>query len=381
MRTPKEYTENLKNHIVSDDMLEAALFSVNKRAKNWRDKKREYGRCWYDKYNYREKAENEEEKMYAKKDKLLSLLTPICIHKEFAGNEMSTVYDYQDEYDEILLKEIIKGSVIHMGYYQERDEYDSDEMDYWDWDDDYYCEGRTVHFFEYEDRSKPKYRYYLYYVIGTHSFHTPIKEQDVDQYDLPIFVIDTLTTTGHECTDLISVQFVDKLISLIDNFDFQRTGKTMEPEYISELLDKERETAKLKCMPDEQEEKNTKRTTMVCYWQCLTRIIKNDLTSTYNIPEVEVRLTADEKADIEKRVKEQISGFLKHSNFYSKIRSSKKKIVNRIKHELRNQHYDSETSTEFVIPLSFASKFMEAFAMDTDVSIRKVSKFLMVLSY
>lgn len=47
MRTPKEYSENLKNGIITAEMLEACLFSVNKRAKNCRDKIREYRRNRY----------------------------------------------------------------------------------------------------------------------------------------------------------------------------------------------------------------------------------------------------------------------------------------------------------------------------------------------
>ena len=42
MKAPKTYTENLKNKIITQDMLCDCLFSVNKRAKNCRDKIREY---------------------------------------------------------------------------------------------------------------------------------------------------------------------------------------------------------------------------------------------------------------------------------------------------------------------------------------------------
>ena len=37
MKTPKEYTDNIKNGIITTSMLEAALYSVNKRAKNYRN--------------------------------------------------------------------------------------------------------------------------------------------------------------------------------------------------------------------------------------------------------------------------------------------------------------------------------------------------------
>lgn len=56
MRTPKEYTDNLKKKIITENMLLDCLYSVNKRAKNYRDKEREYrqyyrrNRYAYDKY-------------------------------------------------------------------------------------------------------------------------------------------------------------------------------------------------------------------------------------------------------------------------------------------------------------------------------------------
>ena len=41
MKTPKEYSDNLSNHIITKQMLVDCLYSVNKRAKNYRDKERE----------------------------------------------------------------------------------------------------------------------------------------------------------------------------------------------------------------------------------------------------------------------------------------------------------------------------------------------------
>lgn len=40
MKTPKEYRDNLLNHIITKQMLVDCLYSVNKRAKNYRDKER-----------------------------------------------------------------------------------------------------------------------------------------------------------------------------------------------------------------------------------------------------------------------------------------------------------------------------------------------------
>lgn len=56
MRTPKEYTANIKNGIITAPMLTDCLYSVNKRAKNWRDKEREYRYKRRDTYNREEQA-------------------------------------------------------------------------------------------------------------------------------------------------------------------------------------------------------------------------------------------------------------------------------------------------------------------------------------
>lgn len=75
MRTPKDFSENIKNGIITTEMLNECLYSVNKRAKNYRDAKREcYGR-------YRDSNECKEKNFYHKKEKLLSVITPVCIHK------------------------------------------------------------------------------------------------------------------------------------------------------------------------------------------------------------------------------------------------------------------------------------------------------------
>jgi hypothetical protein len=48
MKTPKDFIKNIKNNIVTKDMFALALYSVNKRAKNCRDKIYEYKHKRYD---------------------------------------------------------------------------------------------------------------------------------------------------------------------------------------------------------------------------------------------------------------------------------------------------------------------------------------------
>lgn len=201
MKTPKEYTDNIKNGIITTSMLEAALYSVNKRAKNYRDVEREtkhlYGR--YSKYtNSSELKKNE---FYSKKEKLLSILEPICIHKEFAGYERTRVYSYEQHYDDKYFYAWAHNWIVWENYYFDHDA------------------GMYVEFFDMENRSQKRYRYYLYYNVGHHTFHTPV--DNFKKYNLPVKKIDTLDTHGDDYLDLCSVQFVDKIIALINSGEYK----------------------------------------------------------------------------------------------------------------------------------------------------------------
>ena len=206
MITPKEYIKNLKKGIITDKMLEDALVSVNKRAKNYRDKKREY-KEWcrstgmYDKYGNIERCEKMQTDMYQKKDALLSLLKPIAIHKEGAGFETVRHYDYESDYEEKLIRAAFAGTL----------QWDNS---FYDYENDF-----EVNFFDEQLRNQPKYRYYLYYALGDHTYHTPINEEKAEEvsmtYDIPIVPIAPLDTIGQEITDLLSIQFVDKMLDRI----------------------------------------------------------------------------------------------------------------------------------------------------------------------
>lgn len=211
MRTPSEFAKNLKSRCISMEMLDAALYSVNKRAKNWRNKKREYKHNRYDYYGNYEKAEINENLMYKKKEKLLSIFPPTCIHKEFFGYERIRVYDYQRHYTKLLAEHALKGDIVWIN-------------SYWDYDRD-----NEVNFFDYEIQDEPIYHYYLFHEMPKHTYHTPIDESDIKKYDLPVIEINTIRTEGDDISDLVSVQFVDKLIELIESKDF--TFKYVRPEH------------------------------------------------------------------------------------------------------------------------------------------------------
>lgn len=204
MKTPRIYSENLKQGIITEDMLADCLYSVNKRAKNYRDKAWQYrqmSRAYrhYDKYNYVEKAISKKEEYYKQKDKLLSLLTPVCIHKELVGYERQRIYDYQKEY-----RKYAKGNAFCY------------ENCYFDHE-----RGHEVWFGDIELKDQPRYHYYRFYQMsGGRSFHSPIEEVSVSGSGLEVRNINGLQTTGTEITELISNQFVCKVLALIDSRQF-----------------------------------------------------------------------------------------------------------------------------------------------------------------
>lgn len=152
MRTPKEYIENLDKGIVTEQMLCDVLFSYNKRAKNWRDKKRQYKHSYAtNSYAWFNNALENEQKYYNYKSEILSLLTPTCIHEEYLENDFEMIIQY-----------------------------------------------------------------YLFYVVGEHSFHHPIKKEEVINYPgLEIVRIDQLVTKGASANRLLSCQFSDKVRELL----------------------------------------------------------------------------------------------------------------------------------------------------------------------
>lgn len=210
MRTPQEFTKNLNNGIITTEMLNQCLYSVNKRAKNYRDEKRQY----YGKY--RDMAEGKEKSFYDRKEKLLSILKPVCIHKSRVGYERTRVYDYEQHFDKRCLEAMLLGKIAHTGSYLDRDNY------------------VEVFFFDEYDFSRPKELYFLFYELGTRSYHTPINNPE--KYDLPVKEIGRLETEGDDYTSLISVQFVDKVIDLIKsgNYTYKETESTVSQHYDNE---------------------------------------------------------------------------------------------------------------------------------------------------
>lgn len=148
MRTPRKYVENLENGIVTEQMLCDVLYSYNKRAKNWRDKKRQYKHSYAtNSYIWFNNALENEQKYYGYKSEILSMLEPDCIHEEVLENDYETLIQY-----------------------------------------------------------------YLFYVVGDHSFHQQIQKEDIIKYpNLNVVRIEHLITHGASADKLLSSQFADRV--------------------------------------------------------------------------------------------------------------------------------------------------------------------------
>ena len=212
MKTPKKYTDNLKNNVITRDMLIDCLFSVNKRAKNCRDKERNY-RAYFrkhryvtDKYNSVETYQQKKEEYYNHKEKLLALVKPTCIHEE-STTRNRRIYEYEEEYPEYLWNDVW----CYEGFCYDKEK------------------EKTV---AYVDVPEPAKAYYLFYDMGEFSFHTPIKEEQLSSFEgLKINKIGQLKTKGKEIGELISVQFVKKVIEIIESGAFTYVDEQYSLEY------------------------------------------------------------------------------------------------------------------------------------------------------
>ncbi|MFS9212474.1 hypothetical protein [Streptococcus mitis] len=203
MRTPKRYTDLIKNKKITNQIIAECIYSVNKRAKNYRDKIKDYKQGGFYKYKEDniENAKEQKEKYYSMKEDLLLNFSPKLIHKKYDREKIQRVYSYQKNYEKLYNEK--RNDIVW-------------ENSYYDYD-----RNKEVDFFDYSLGEK-KYLYFLYYEIGEYSFHTPITEERVEKNtQLEIKEIDeNFQTHGADIVDLLSTQFVQKVIDLLDSGDY-----------------------------------------------------------------------------------------------------------------------------------------------------------------
>ena len=203
MRTPKRYTDLIKNKKITNQIIAECIYSVNKRAKNYRDKIEDSNQAGFYKYKEinNEKAKEQKERYYSMKEDLLLNFSPKLVHKQYVGEKRQRVYSYQKNYEKLYNEK--RNDIVW-------------ENSYYDYD-----RNREVDFFDYSLGEK-KYLYFLYYEIGEYSFHTPITEERAEKNtELEIKEIDeNFQTHGADIVDLLSTQFVQQVIDLLDSGDY-----------------------------------------------------------------------------------------------------------------------------------------------------------------
>ena len=203
MRTPKRYTDLIKNKKITNQIIAECIYSVNKRAKNYRDKIEDSNQAGFYKYKEinNEKAKEKKERYYSMKEDLLLNFSPKLVHKQYVGEKRQRVYSYQKNYEKLYNEK--RNDIVW-------------ENSYYDYD-----RNKEVDFFDYSLGEK-KYLYFLYYEIGEYSFHTPITEERAEKNtELEIKEIDeNFQTHGADIVDLLSTQFVQKVIDLLDSGDY-----------------------------------------------------------------------------------------------------------------------------------------------------------------
>ena len=203
MRTPKRYIDLIKNKKITNQIIAECIYSVNKRAKNYRDKIEDSNQAGFYKYKEinNEKAKEQKERYYSMKEDLLLNFSPKLVHKQYVGEKRQRVYSYQKNYEKLYNEK--RNDIVW-------------ENSYYDYD-----RNKEVDFFDYSLGEK-KYLYFLYYEIGEYSFHTPITEERVEKNtQLEIKEIDeNFQTHGADIVDLLSTQFVQKVIDLLDSGDY-----------------------------------------------------------------------------------------------------------------------------------------------------------------
>ena len=196
MKPPKEYLKNLKHHTITKQMLSDCIYSINNRALNSRDSEYKYTHYVPDPYGNANKYRKKKLEYYSMKRVLLSILEPSHIQRGEVLQRKRT-YDYEEGYEEILKS---GNYVNNSGFYDpERKEH-----------------------VEFVVQMIPQTVYYLTYTLSNRTFRVPLEESEIKQYpDLEVVDVGRITPVYGDITaDMLSVQFVEKILLLIKNRNY-----------------------------------------------------------------------------------------------------------------------------------------------------------------
>lgn len=197
MKPPKEYLKNLKHHTITKQMLSDCIYSINNRALNSRDNEYKYTHYIPDTYGNANKYRKKKLEYYGMKKVLLSVLEPSHIQKGEVLQRRRT-YDYEDGYEDILRS----GNYVNNSGF-----YDPDRKEH----------------VEFVVQMIPQTVYYLTYTVSNRTFRVPLAEAEIEKYpDLEIVDVGRITPVYGDITaDMLSVQFVEKIVQLIKSRKYE----------------------------------------------------------------------------------------------------------------------------------------------------------------
>lgn len=193
MKTPVKYSNLAKNNELNNEIIGHVAFSINKRAKNYRDKRNEYRYSNYrHAYSCMQSYEEKMNEAYTMKANILSLFKPIEVHQAtFKSEFYKIVYSDQPEYSQIRPHQVRSaGRSLTTG-----NKYKEILIE------------------------KSRIQYFLYYEIDNFKFHQPIDEIELENYtDLSVKTLeDNFKVDGKKGTELLSAQFCKKVYQLIQS--------------------------------------------------------------------------------------------------------------------------------------------------------------------
>lgn len=196
MKPSKEYLKNLKNHTITEQMLSDCIYSINNRALNSRDNEYKYTHYIPDTYGNANKYRKKKLEYYGMKKVLLSVLEPSHIQKGEVLQRRRT-YDYEDGYEDILRS----GNYVNNSGF-----YDPDRKEH----------------VEFVVQMIPQTVYYLTYTVSNRTFRVPLAEAEIEKYpDLEVVDVGRITPVYGDITaDMLSVQFVEKIVLLIKSRNY-----------------------------------------------------------------------------------------------------------------------------------------------------------------
>lgn len=206
MHIPAKWLKNLEKNIITEEMLGEAIFSVDERIKDV------WNLC-SDKTIDERVSETAD--LQTKEDKLFSLTSPVCIHREHMGHTLVQHFDDEEGYYDTLARCLCAGNVNGGGTYKIQGGRKVDVVEA-------YSPERGVETYFYEVLPTQDLSYNRYYVVGKRAFDCKITEAEAleleKKHELPVVDINRIDDRRwRPAVDIAPTTFVDKIVSLLDS--------------------------------------------------------------------------------------------------------------------------------------------------------------------